>query len=93
MNILGEVLVLLILFVVAVAALQRLRLPPIVGYVIVGAAAGPHTLGWLSETGTVHFLGELGIAFLLFTLGLEFSIAQFASMKRMLLTVVVAHRS
>ncbi|MGZ5093077.1 MAG: cation:proton antiporter [Burkholderiales bacterium] len=87
MNILAEVLVLLVLSVTAVAALRRLRLPPIVGYVMVGAAAGPQALGWLSETATIHFLGELGIAFLLFTLGLEFSIAQLASMKRMLLVV------
>ena len=87
MSALTEVLALLVLSVVAVAVLARLRTPPIVGYILVGAAAGPHALGWLGETPTIHFLGELGIAFLLFTLGLEFSIRDFAAMRRPLLIV------
>ena len=87
MNVLTEVLALLALSVVAVALLGRLRLPPIVGYVLVGAAAGPHALAWLGETQTIHFLGELGIAFLLFTLGLEFSVTQFVALRRPLLVV------
>ncbi|MDB5901757.1 MAG: potassium transporter KefB, partial [Betaproteobacteria bacterium] len=77
MGALTEVLKLLLLSVFAVAVLRRLRLPPIVGYVLVGAVAGPHAMGWLADTGTIRVLGEVGIAFLLFTLGLEFSIAQF----------------
>jgi CPA2 family monovalent cation:H+ antiporter-2 len=84
---LTEVLKLLLLSVFAVAVLRRLRLPPIVGYVLVGAVAGPHAMGWLADTGTIHVLGEVGIAFLLFTLGLEFSIAQFLQLKRVLLIV------
>ena len=79
MSALGEVLKLLLLSVLAVAVLRRLRLPPIIGYVLVGAAAGPHALGWIAESETIRFLGEVGIAFLLFTLGLEFSIRQFAA--------------
>jgi CPA2 family monovalent cation:H+ antiporter-2 len=84
---LTEVLKLLLLSVFAVAVLRRLRLPPIVGYVLVGAVAGPHAMGWLADTGTIRVLGEVGIAFLLFTLGLEFSIAQFLQLKRVLLIV------
>ncbi len=87
MDVLPEILELLLLSVVAVALLRRLRLPPIVGYLIVGAAAGPNALAWIDETQTIHFLGEIGIAFLLFTLGLEFSIPQFAAMKRILLVL------
>ena len=85
MNALTEVLKLLLLATLAVALLRRLKLPPIVSYMLVGAATGPHALGWIGESGTIHFLGELGIAFLLFTLGLEFSIPQFVAMRRVLL--------
>lgn len=87
MEALTEVLKLLMLAAAAVALLGRLKLPPIVSYVLLGAATGPHALGWLGESDTIHFLGELGIAFLLFTLGLEFSITQFLSMKRVLLVL------
>ncbi|HEX2830527.1 MAG TPA: cation:proton antiporter [Burkholderiales bacterium] len=87
MGALAEVLKLLLLSVVAVAVLRRLRLPPIIGYVLVGAAAGPNGFGWLEDSETIHFLGEVGIAFLLFTLGLEFSIRQFAAMRKVLLVL------
>ena len=87
MSALAEVLKLLLLSVLVVAVLRRLRLPPIIGYVLVGAAAGPNAFGWIAESETIHFLGEVGIAFLLFTLGLEFSIAQFTAMRRVLLVL------
>jgi monovalent cation:H+ antiporter-2, CPA2 family len=84
---LTELIKLLLLAAVAVALLGRLRLPPVVSYVLLGASTGPHALGWLGETATIHFLGELGIAFLLFTLGLDFSISQFVAMRRVLLVL------
>ena len=87
MGALAEVLKLLILSVVVVAILRRMKLPPIIGYVLVGAAAGPNALGLIGESETMHILGEVGIAFLLFTLGLEFSIQQFAAMRRVLLVL------
>ncbi|HYC48967.1 MAG TPA: cation:proton antiporter [Burkholderiales bacterium] len=85
MNGLTEVLKLLVLAAIALAVLRRLKLPPIVSYVLLGAAAGPHALGWIGESGTIHLLGELGVAFLLFTLGLEFSIAELVAMRRIVL--------
>jgi CPA2 family monovalent cation:H+ antiporter-2 len=62
-------------------------LPPIIGYVLVGAAAGPNAFGWIGDSETIHVLGDVGIAFLLFTLGLEFSIKQFAAMRHVLLVL------
>jgi CPA2 family monovalent cation:H+ antiporter-2 len=57
-----------------VAAVRRLRMPPIIGFLAVGMAVGPHALGWVAETETTATLAEFGIVFLLFTLGLEFSL-------------------
>ena len=49
-------------------------MPPIIGFLAVGMAVGPHALGWVAETETTATLAEFGIVFLLFTLGLEFSL-------------------
>ncbi|WP_278987569.1 cation:proton antiporter [Sphingobium yanoikuyae] len=60
---------------VAVAILTRLRLSPIVGYLAAGLLLGPTGLGVISHhADATHFFGELGIALLMFVIGLEFSI-------------------
>ena len=48
-------------------------LPPILGYVFVGLALGPHAFGMVAESQSTHLLADIGVVFLLFTLGLEFS--------------------
>jgi len=78
---LGEILLVLALSVPAIAILHRLHLPPILGYLFVGVVAGPYGLGWLPDSHLLHLLGEIGVVFLLFTIGLEFSIPQFLSMR------------
>ncbi|MDX1656232.1 MAG: cation:proton antiporter, partial [Candidatus Competibacteraceae bacterium] len=82
---LNTILPLLALTVVAVAALRRVHLPPILGYLFVGIATGPHALGWLHHSHATELAGEIGVVFLLFTIGLEFSIPQFVAMRRTLL--------
>jgi len=82
---LRDVLILLSLSVVVVAVLRRVHLPPILGYLFVGLAAGPHALGWIHDTEAIHFLGEIGVVFLLFTIGLEFSLPQFLAMRKTVL--------
>jgi len=67
-------------FVVTLA--RRLGLPSILGYVTVGLALGPHAFGLFPESDTTHLLGELGVVFLLFTLGLEFSWPRMVAMRR-----------
>ena len=69
-----EVITLLALSVVAVALLRRVNLPPILGYLFVGIIAGPNALGWLPDSPAIHLLGEAGVIFLRFMIGLEISI-------------------
>src|SRR5690349_15457776 len=57
-------------------------LPPILGYLVVGMALGPFALGLVGESTTTSLLAELGVTFLLFTLGLEFSLPRMLAMKR-----------
>ena len=76
------VLVLLAAAVVVVVACRLVRLPPIMGYLIVGAAVGPHALGWVGDESTTRNVAEFGIVFLLFSVGLEFSLPKLRAMRR-----------
>ncbi len=82
---LDGILALLFLSVIAVALMRRVQLPPIIGYLLVGALFGPHALGLIPEGRTIEFLAELGVVFLLFMIGLEVSISHLLSMRRILL--------
>ena len=75
------VLVLLAAAVVVVVACRLVRLPPIMGYLIVGAAVGPHALGWVGDESTTRNVAEFGIVFLLFSVGLEFSLPKLRAMR------------
>ena len=79
---LTEVLILLAASVFIVTLARRLGWPPILGYLIVGMALGPHAIGLISESSITHVLPELGVVFLLFTLGLEFSLPRMLAMRR-----------
>ena len=80
-KILLEVIILLASSVIAVALFKRLRLPPILSYFIVGIIVGPNALGWIPSTDDIKFLAEFGIVFLMFTIGLEFSIPKLKLLK------------
>jgi len=79
---LQSVLVLLATAVLVVVVFRLLRLPPMLGYLIVGVAIGPHAFAWISETAEVHELAEIGIVFLMFSIGLEFSLPRLLAMRR-----------
>ncbi|HEV8547998.1 MAG TPA: cation:proton antiporter [Polyangiaceae bacterium] len=53
---------------------QRLKLPPIVGYLLAGVLVGPHTPGFVANAGLASQLAEVGVVLLLFGVGLEFHV-------------------
>jgi monovalent cation:H+ antiporter-2, CPA2 family len=79
---LTQVLILLIASVLVIAVARRLGLPAILGYLIVGMAVGPFAFGVVSETSATQLLAEIGVVFLLFTLGLEFSWPRMVALRR-----------
>jgi CPA2 family monovalent cation:H+ antiporter-2 len=79
------VLVLLASAVLVVVVFRTLSLPPLLGYLIVGVAIGPHALGWIAEDRNTAYLGEFGVVFLMFTIGLEFSLPKLVQMRRLVL--------
>jgi monovalent cation:H+ antiporter-2, CPA2 family len=56
---------------------HRLRQPLIVGYLVVGVAAGPSVLGVMTDLSLIKIMATIGVALLMFTLGLEISVSQF----------------
>ena len=84
---LDAIIILLAGSVITVAVFRRLRLPSILAYLLVGVTIGPHGLSWIPHTEDIHFLAEFGVVFLLFTIGLEFSIARLVSMKKEVLAL------
>src|SRR5215469_131317 len=79
---LTQVLILLAAAVFVVALARRLGWPPILGYLVVGLALGPHALGVIHASQLMSVVPELGVVFLVFTLGLEFSLPRMIAMRR-----------
>lgn len=75
------VLILLAVAVLVAAAARRLHLPPMLGYLLTGIAIGPHGAGWIPDTGEARYLAEFGVVFLMFSVGLEFSLPRLRSMQ------------
>ncbi len=81
-NSLTLVLILLATAVAVVVLCRVLKLPVMLGYLTVGILIGPHALAWIPESlGTQH-LAEFGVVFLMFSIGLEFSLTRLMAMKR-----------
>jgi CPA2 family monovalent cation:H+ antiporter-2 len=86
-DILSQILILLAGSVAVLTLVRRFALPPILGYLVVGMILGPHALGLASDAAAVQTLAEIGVVFLVFTLGLEFSLARMIAMKREVLGI------
>ena len=70
----AESLVIILASACGVALLTRAGFPAVLGYLLAGWAIGPHGLQFLAASGETRFLGELGIIFLMFMVGLQFSL-------------------
>jgi monovalent cation:H+ antiporter-2, CPA2 family len=76
------ILVLLASAVLAVTAFRWVHLPPLLGYLVVGIAIGPHSLALIPDSEQMRRLAEFGIVFLMFSIGLEFNLPTLFSMRR-----------
>jgi len=79
---LQSVLVLLASSVLAVVVCRSLQLPPLIGYLATGLALGPHALRLVSDIEETRRLAEFGVVFLMFSIGLEFSLPKLLAMRR-----------
>ncbi|HEH9400461.1 TPA: cation:proton antiporter [Aeromonas sobria] len=82
-----DLLILLFTAVLLVATFRRLGLPVILAYLIAGVLLGPHGLAVITGQSIMQTIAELGIVFLMFSLGLEFSLPKLLAMRRLVLGV------
>jgi len=82
---LTQVLLLLAVTIAIVVAFQRMHIPTSLGYLLVGIILGPHTLGPTVAVPEFQTLAEFGVVFLLFTIGLNFSLPQLQALRHQVL--------
>src|SRR6266511_2125722 len=82
---LADLLVLLLASVPIAFICHQLRLPVMVGFMVTGVLIGPSALRLIKDLHAIELLAEVGIALLLFTIGLEFSLRRLMEMKRLVL--------
>lgn len=85
MNDLPQILLLLGVAITIVVTFQRLHIPTSLGYLLVGVVVGPFTMGPVVSMPELHTLAEFGVVFLLFTIGLNYSIPQLNALRHQIL--------
>ncbi|TXT41525.1 MAG: monovalent cation:H+ antiporter-2 CPA2 family [Comamonadaceae bacterium] len=81
MNPLDLTLLYLLAAVLGVVVCRSLKLPPMLGYLAVGVIIGPNALAVAKNADSVRHLGEFGVVFLMFVIGLEFNLPKLRSMR------------
>src|SRR5688500_5240843 len=98
MSTLELTLLYLLAAVLGVVGCRSLKLPPMLGSLVAGIAIGPTALGVAQDSEAVRHLGEFGVVFLMFVIGLEFNLPKLRAMRghvfglglfQVLLTVVI----
>ena len=71
----------LVAAVLGVVVCRSLKLPPMLGYLVVGVIIGPNALALAADTANIKYLAEFGVVFLMFVIGLEFNLPKLRSMR------------
>ena len=82
MNSLDIALLYLVAAVAGVVLCRLAKLPPMLGYLTVGVLIGPNALALAQNSAGVRYLAEFGVVFLMFVIGLEFSLPKLRTMRR-----------
>ena len=82
-ELLRDLVLIFALAVVVAGAFSRLRVPPLVGFLVTGVMVGPHALGWVRSVPAVEVLAEVGVVLLLFAVGIEFSLEGIRRIQRL----------
>lgn len=69
--------------VLGVVACRSLRLPPMLGYLVVGVLIGPNALAFAQDSEGLRYLAEFGVVFLMFVIGLEFNLPKLRAMRHL----------
>ncbi|ROV56042.1 monovalent cation:proton antiporter family protein [Neisseria chenwenguii] len=80
---LAPVVIVLLVSVITVIFCRKFNVPSMLGYLLVGFIAGPGMLSLIPKSEATDYLGEIGIVFLMFSIGLEFSLPKLKAMRRL----------
>lgn len=83
MHSLAPIVLVLLSAVLTVALCRKLKVPPMLGYLVVGFMAGPGVMRVIPAGEETQFLGEIGIVFMMFSIGLEFSLPKLKAMRHL----------
>ena len=81
-KLLSELTLVFGLSIFVIMACHRIKIPPILGFLITGVIAGPHALGLVNAAHEVELLAEIGVVLLLFTIGLELSMEELLDLRK-----------
>ena len=81
-ELLREFVIIALLSIAVIYACHKIKVPPIVGFLLTGALFGPSALGLVQEAHAVEILSEIGVVFLLFSIGMELSISELVRLKK-----------
>lgn len=81
-ELLREFVIIALLSITVIYACHKIKVPPIVGFLLTGALFGPSALGLVREMEAVETLSEIGVVFLLFSIGMELSISELVRLKK-----------
>ncbi len=84
-TVLSDLLVIFVISIAVVFLFHQFRLPSIAGFLVAGSLIGPYGLNLISDLEVVQVLAEIGVILLLFTIGIEFSLANLTASRRLLL--------
>ncbi len=82
---LKDIVIILGLSAIVIWAFQKWHIPNLIGYILTGIIAGPYALQLIDNMHEVEQLAEVGIIFLLFTIGIEFSLKKLYQLKKTVL--------
>ena len=88
MHFLEEITLIAIVSVLVTLVLGRFKLPVVAGLILSGALVGPHGFSLAKDAEVIEVIAEVGVVFLLFTIGLEFSLGRLSTFLSRLLWVV-----
>ena len=80
---LAPIVIVLLVSVITVIYCRKFNIPSMLGYLLVGFIAGPGMFKLIPQGHATDYLGEIGIVFLMFSIGLEFSLPKLKAMRRL----------
>jgi monovalent cation:H+ antiporter-2, CPA2 family len=84
-GLLKDIVLLLGLALFTLILFRQFKIPSIIGFLVTGIIAGPHTLGFVNNIHEVEQMAEIGVVLLLFTIGIEFSLKELLRIRHLVL--------